>query len=66
VDGGHAEWAMCRAQQLHRLPDGASDDAAATAEPLAVVRERVEEAVALASAPMDWEFSCWVVATPGV
>jgi len=36
------------------------------AEPLAVVRERVEEAVALASAPMDWEFSCWVVATPGV
>ena len=36
------------------------------AEPLAVVGERVEEAVALASGPTDWEFSCWVVAKPGV
>ena len=36
------------------------------AEPLAVVRERVEDAVASASGPTDWEFSCWVVATPGV
>jgi hypothetical protein len=35
-------------------------------EPLAVVRERVEEAVAVTSAPMDWEFSCWAVATPGL
>lgn len=33
------------------------------AEPLAVVRQRVEAEVAAASEPGDWEFSCWVVAT---
>ena len=36
VDGGHAQWVVCSARQLHRLPDGVSDEAAATAEPLAV------------------------------
>ncbi len=34
--GGHAEWALVRAQQLHRLPDTLTDDAAAAAEPVAV------------------------------
>jgi hypothetical protein len=33
------------------------------AEPLAVVRKRVEAEVAAAREPSDWEFSCWVVAT---
>ena len=34
--GGHAEWAIVTAEQLHRLPDGLTDEAAAGAEPLAV------------------------------
>jgi len=34
--GGHAELALVRAQQLHRLPDTLTDDAAAAAEPVAV------------------------------
>ncbi|HET7769280.1 MAG TPA: alcohol dehydrogenase catalytic domain-containing protein, partial [Chloroflexota bacterium] len=34
--GGHAEWAIVRAAQLHRLPDLLTDEAAAAAEPLAV------------------------------
>jgi hypothetical protein len=36
------------------------------AEPLAEVRQRVEEEVAAARQPTDWEFSCWVVATKRV
>ena len=32
------------------------------AEPLAVVRERVEAEIASAVQSADWEFSCWVVA----
>src|SRR5438093_2695928 len=36
VPGGHAEWALCRARQLHRLPASVTDETAATAEPLAV------------------------------
>ena len=35
------------------------------AEPLALVRERVEAEIASAVCPTDWEFSCWVVATKG-
>lgn len=35
------------------------------AEPLSVVRERVEAATASAGQSTDWEFSCWVVATDG-
>jgi hypothetical protein len=35
------------------------------AEPIPLVRQRVEEAVALANNSMDWESSCWVVETPG-
>ena len=35
-NGGHAEWAIVHAGQLHRLPDRLSDEAAAAAEPLAV------------------------------
>ncbi|HEU5315957.1 MAG TPA: alcohol dehydrogenase catalytic domain-containing protein [Chloroflexota bacterium] len=34
--GGHAEWALVRAAQLHRLPDSMTDEAAAAAEPVAV------------------------------
>ena len=34
--GGHAEWAIVRAEQLHRLPSSLTDEAAAAAEPLAV------------------------------
>jgi 2-desacetyl-2-hydroxyethyl bacteriochlorophyllide A dehydrogenase len=34
--GGHAELAVVRASQLHRLPERLSDEAAAAAEPLAV------------------------------
>ena len=36
------------------------------AEPLAVVQERVQEAVASACESTDWEFSCWVVGRAGV
>jgi threonine dehydrogenase-like Zn-dependent dehydrogenase len=35
-DGGHAEWVLCGARQLRRIPDGLGDAAAATAEPVAV------------------------------
>jgi hypothetical protein len=35
------------------------------AEPLSVVRERVEAEIASADQPTDWEFSCWVVAAKG-
>lgn len=35
-DGGHAEWVSCSARQLRRLPDSLDDEAASTAEPLAV------------------------------
>jgi L-iditol 2-dehydrogenase len=35
-DGGHAEWVVCGARQLRRIPDGLDDAAAATAEPVAV------------------------------
>ena len=35
-DGGHAEWVLCAARQLHRIPPGLDDEGAATAEPLAV------------------------------
>ena len=35
-DGGHAEWVLCSARQLRRIPDSLSDEGAATAEPLAV------------------------------
>lgn len=35
-DGGHAEWVLCSARQLRRIPQGLDDDGAATAEPLAV------------------------------
>jgi hypothetical protein len=35
------------------------------AEPLSVVRERVEAEIAAAVQPTDWEFSCWVVAASG-
>ncbi|MGH2371139.1 MAG: zinc-dependent alcohol dehydrogenase, partial [Chloroflexota bacterium] len=35
-DGGHAEWVLCSARQLRRIPEGLDDDGAATAEPLAV------------------------------
>jgi threonine dehydrogenase-like Zn-dependent dehydrogenase len=35
-DGGHAEWVLCGARQLRRIPEGLSDEGAATAEPLAV------------------------------
>jgi hypothetical protein len=34
-------------------------------EPLADVRQRVEDEIASALRPNDWEFSCWVVATRG-
>lgn len=33
------------------------------AEPMDVVRERVESAIATAAEDTDWEFTCWVVAT---
>jgi threonine dehydrogenase-like Zn-dependent dehydrogenase len=35
-DGGHAEWVVCGARQLRRIPAGLDDEGAATAEPLAV------------------------------
>lgn len=35
------------------------------AEPLAVVRKRVEGALAHAGQPTDWESSCWVAASQG-
>ncbi|MBI3971707.1 MAG: alcohol dehydrogenase catalytic domain-containing protein [Chloroflexi bacterium] len=34
--GGHTEWVLVNARQLHRIPDSLSDEAAAMAEPLAV------------------------------
>lgn len=36
LDGGHAELVRCQARQLRRIPDGLTDEGAATAEPLAV------------------------------
>jgi 2-desacetyl-2-hydroxyethyl bacteriochlorophyllide A dehydrogenase len=50
-DGGHAEWALARAQQLHRLPDSLSDDAAASAEPLAVAIHAIRQLGAMAVLP---------------
>jgi 2-desacetyl-2-hydroxyethyl bacteriochlorophyllide A dehydrogenase len=35
-DGGHAEWVVCSARQLRRIPDGLDDEGAAIGEPLAV------------------------------
>lgn len=36
VNGGHAQWVICKAAQLHRIPATLSDEAASMAEPLAV------------------------------
>ena len=44
-------------------PPGRAAPVQHVAEPLDVVRQRVEAEVAAARQPTDWEFSCWVVAT---
>lgn len=52
-----------RVEYIDGGPPGRVAPVRHVAEPLAVVRERVEDAVASAREPMDWEFSCWVVST---
>jgi hypothetical protein len=46
-----------------RQPEGTSAPVRHVAEPIAVVRQRVEQACRDANVPADWAFSCWIVNT---
>jgi hypothetical protein len=55
--------AVGRIEYVDGGPRGGFAPVRHVAEPLGVVRQRVEAEVNAARQPTDWEFSCWVVAT---